>query len=123
VRPIGAALSSSSPLWVIPQPLHPRSLFWRSLWTKGIGGSDIVQVLTMLGYNFVGGEWRAPAGTAASLLPEADAMLALPIGRADALAGCTEGSSEEKELESIVNAIEAYQVRRWPEGKIPGGEC
>jgi hypothetical protein len=53
-----------------------------------------VQVLIALGYNFVGGEWRAPAGTVA-LVAEADAMLALLMGRADALMGCTEGSAEE----------------------------
>jgi hypothetical protein len=28
----------------------------------------------------------------------------------------------EKKLESIVNAIEAYEAKRWPEGKIPGGK-
>jgi hypothetical protein len=81
-----------------------------------------VQVLTVLGYNFVGGVWRATAGTAASLLPKIDAMLALLIERADALMGCTEGSAEERELAAITDAIEAYEVKRWLEGKIPGGK-
>jgi hypothetical protein len=54
-----------------------------------------VQVFTMLGYNFV----RAPAGAAASLSPEADAMLALLMGRADALMRGTEKSGEERELD------------------------
>jgi hypothetical protein len=38
--------------------------------------------------------------------------------RADTLAGCMEGSSEEAELRSIFDAIEAYE-RRWPLGKYP----
>ena len=82
-----------------------------------------VQILTMLGYNFVGGEWRAPAGTVASLVPEADAMFALLMGRADALMGCTEGSEEERELTAITDAIEAYEIKRWPEGKIRAGRA
>src|SRR5262249_26436781 len=81
-----------------------------------------VQVLEGLGYAFVGGEWKAPAGTVASLVPAADAMHGWLVRRADDLAGCTEGSNEEQELESIVDAIEAYEAKRWPEGKVPGGK-
>jgi len=51
-----------------------------------------------------------------------DAMHVFLIRRADALEGCMEGSSEEAELRAIVDAIEAYEVKRWPLGKEPGGK-
>ena len=64
------------------------------------------------------------AGHAAltKLTKESDAMHALLVLRADALMGCTEGSEEEEELSAIPDAIEAYEAKRWPEGKIPGGK-
>ena len=45
---------------------------------------------------------------------EADEMLALLIRRAAGLIHCRPGSSEEEEFNSLANAIEAYEMKRWP---------
>jgi hypothetical protein len=56
------------------------------------------------------------------VVPEADAIHALLVQRADALEGCVEGSDEGRELATLVAAIETYEAKRWPEGKEPGGK-
>jgi hypothetical protein len=53
---------------------------------------------------------------------ESDAMHALLIKRADELMGCIEGSPEEEELRALVDAIDAYEAKRWPSGKMTGGK-
>jgi len=52
----------------------------------------------------------------------ADATHSALVQRADALEGCIEGSEEEAELAVITDAIEAYEVVRWPQGRVPGGK-
>jgi hypothetical protein len=82
-----------------------------------------VRKLEQLGYKFDGSEWVAPATvTNQSILAEADAILAALVLRADALEGCLEGSREEAELDVISDVIEAYEAKRWPEGKVSGGK-
>jgi hypothetical protein len=51
-----------------------------------------------------------------------DATHSALVQRADALEGCPKGSAEEAELEVIIDAIEAYEAVRWPEGKELGGK-
>jgi hypothetical protein len=82
-----------------------------------------VQTLEGFGYTYQDGKWLPTV--AAPPLPvtaEADAMRGALMRRADALAGCTKGSDEEGELETIVDLIEAYEAKRWPLGKEPGGK-
>jgi hypothetical protein len=62
------------------------------------------------------------AGAGTSLLAEADAMHSLLVLRADRLGGCTEGSEEETELKLIADTVCAYEAKRWPDGKVPGGK-
>jgi hypothetical protein len=83
-----------------------------------------VKALEALGYTFSLAEgWTLPAGAAQIAGPakvEADAMHALLLVRADKIAGCSECSDEATELKLITKAAEAYESKRWPNGKSPG---
>ena len=84
-----------------------------------------VAALEALGYTFTLSEgWSPPAivTTNASAIFEADAMHSLLILRADKLAGCADTSEEAAELEMITDAAEAYEAKRWPDGKVDGGK-
>jgi hypothetical protein len=52
--------------------------------------------------------------------PEADAMHALLVKRADVLTGCR--SAEDEELRTLTEVIETYEAKRWPTGKDAGGK-
>ena len=81
-----------------------------------------VHSLEALGYTYRRGEWL-PAAVTITPLPlteEADTMHAVLMRRADRLAGCAAGSDEDAELKAIVDAIEAYEAKRWPLGNAPG---
>jgi len=66
----------------------------------------------------------ADAGSSAELHPlmEADAMHALLVTRADALMGATDESDGATELQEITDAVKAYEMKRRPRGKVPGGK-
>jgi hypothetical protein len=86
-----------------------------------------VKTLEMLGYSFsLADGWKLPNDTsqpgASPTTAEADAMLALLVLRADKLEGCTEGSQEAIELAIIADAAEAYEAKRWPDGREPRGK-
>jgi hypothetical protein len=81
-----------------------------------------VRALEALGYIYRSGAWLAPAASPLPMTAEADAMHGALMRRADALTGCQEGSGEETELKAIVDLIEAYELKRWPLGKEPGGK-
>ena len=82
---------------------------------------EAVRFLEANGYRFnpadgwTGGQLPASVTTL-------DAMHSALMRRADALEGCAEGSDEEAELKSIVDAIGAYELIRWPLGKATGGK-
>ena len=81
---------------------------------------EAVKVLEAMGYRFRDDKWLVPDATGGS--PEADAMHALLVHRADQLEECIEGWAEEQEYSSIVSAVVAYEQRRWPDGKTAGGK-
>ena len=79
-----------------------------------------VKKLEELGLAWHEGAWQPVAHD--NLVAEADAMHAQLVERADELVGCLEGSPEEAELAEIANVREAYEAKRSPLGKIPGGK-
>lgn len=79
-----------------------------------------VKVLEGMGYRFDGVAWKAPRDPAP--WPEADRLHGLLMDRAEVLAGCIEDSPEEDELRVIADALEAYEAKRWPKGRIAGGK-
>jgi len=52
----------------------------------------------------------------------ADDMVAYLIKRADDLTAYADNPQAEAELERIVDLIEAYEAKRWPDGKIAAGK-
>ena len=83
-----------------------------------------VSTLAALGYEFRSGRWYPPlrAGGGAGSWPEADQLHALLIARSDALIGCPDASADQDELVAIGEALEAYEGRRWPQGRAGGGK-
>jgi hypothetical protein len=78
-----------------------------------------VRSLEAIGYVFHDHDWIGPTTPATF---EADAMHALLVLRADQLEGFAEDAPEEAEFKAIADALEAYEARRWPDGKVPGGK-
>lgn len=81
---------------------------------------DAVELLDSRRFIWSNGAWSRPE--AATIVPAADMMHGVLMDRAEALAGCTEGSDEEDELRAVAAALDVYEAARWPDGKIPGGK-
>jgi|SRR4029079_6058346 hypothetical protein len=87
-----------------------------------------VAALEALGFSYpIDRGWLPPLAAAGpqharvDFTAEADAMHSLLVIRSDALMRSLE-SEEATELEFITDAVEAYEAKRWPHGKIPGGK-
>jgi hypothetical protein len=81
--------------------------------------------LEALGYIYEGGRWLPETTKATPLIHltvEADAMHATLVRRADALASCIKGPEEAFELRTTCAVLDAYEAKRWPLGKEPGGK-
>jgi hypothetical protein len=63
-----------------------------------------------------------PMKAVSHLAEVTDRMHGLLMERADALIGCTESSRRRPSWRALTDLIEAYERRRWPLGRIPGGK-
>jgi len=90
-----------------------------------------VAALEALGFKYTSdGGWLPPinrgrgtiGGTRPDFTAEADAMHVLLVLRADVLVGAPEASDGTIELQHITDAVEAFEIKRWPRGKVPGGK-
>jgi hypothetical protein len=75
-----------------------------------------------MGYQFRNGAWIAPSEPLADLSREADRLHALLVERAGEIGGCPDESLEDTEFKAIANALEAYEAKRWPEGRERRGK-
>lgn len=80
-----------------------------------------VSLLESLGHRWDGAQWVSPVSLE-NMTSQSDAMHALLMDRAHSLAGCLEDSDEESELKAISDALDAYERKRWPTGRIVGGK-
>jgi hypothetical protein len=71
-------------------------------------------------FHFRDGAWIAPPHLSANLAPEAGRLHGVLVERADEIGGCPDGSAEDAELKGITDALEAYEEKRWPEGRVSG---
>ncbi len=80
-----------------------------------------VRALEGLGYSYRDSEGWKPAEFPDQWF-EADVLYAILVTRADRLAGFIEGSREAAEFRTIAKALDAYEHKRWPTGKLDGGK-
>jgi hypothetical protein len=89
-----------------------------------------VAALEALGFKYTSDRgWLPPINSGRAIgenlpdfIAEADAMHALLVIRADALMDAPEASGSATELQLIAAAVEAYEIKRWPRGKVPDGK-
>jgi len=84
--------------------------------------TSAVRTMKELGYSYQQGIWSSPPVAVAHLASVADGLHALLVKRADELVGCIAGSAGEAERAAIVGALEAYEAKRWPLGRVPSGK-
>ena len=69
-----------------------------------------------------GGTFRPRRQTAWRSLPKPTPCTRCSYSVPTSLLGCVEGSEEEAELKLIAETVMAYEAKRWPDGKVPGGK-